>query len=182
MPAGSTLARDEVDRRVLASSIDFDVELDPITLVEPGHAGTLDGADVHKRVRLAIITGDEAEALHGVEELDRTGRLVARQLALGSRFALFALLDRDDVANNLKVGRRDLAAAIDELELQLLTFSETFETGAAILVMSGSRARSAAATAQTEKGADDSAVRALYLFSRQWLTREARPWPARSPR
>jgi hypothetical protein len=78
--------RREVDRRVLASSVDFDVEFDPVALVEFAHARTLDRTDVHERVRLAVITGDEAEALHGVEELDRPGRLLTGQLAA---FVLF---------------------------------------------------------------------------------------------
>ncbi len=132
MPAGSTLARDEVDRRVLASSIDFDVEFDLIAFVEAGHARTLNRADVHERVRLTVITRDEAEALHRVEELDRTGRLVTRQLALRSRFArclLTLLFDRDDIADHHEIAGRNLAATIDELEFQLLTFGKTFQAG-----------------------------------------------------
>lgn len=132
MPAGSTLARDEVDRRVLASSIDFDVEFDLIAFVEAGHARTLNRADVHERVRLTVITRDEAEALHRVEELDRTGRLVTRQLALGSRFArclLTLLFDRDDIADHHEIAGRNLAATIDELKFQLLTFGKTFQAG-----------------------------------------------------
>lgn len=132
MPAGSTLARDEVDRRVLASSIDFDVEFDLIAFVEAGHARALNRADVHERVRLTVITRDEAEALHRVEELDRTGRLVTRQLALGSRFArclLTLLFDRNDIADHDEITGRNLAATIDELEFQLLTFGKTFQAG-----------------------------------------------------
>lgn len=132
MPAGSTLARDEVDRRVLASSIDFDVEFDLIAFVEAGHARTLNRADVHERVRLTVIARDEAEALHRVEELDRTGRLVTRQLALRSRFArclLTLLFDRDDIADHHEIAGRNLAATIDELKFQLLTFGKTFQAG-----------------------------------------------------
>ncbi len=132
MPAGSTLARDEVDRRVLASSIDFDVEFDLIAFVEAGHARTLNRADVHKRIWLTVIARDEAEALHRVEELDRTGRLVTRQLALGSRFArclLTLLFDRDDIADHHEIAGRNLAATIDELKFQLLTFGQTFQAG-----------------------------------------------------
>lgn len=132
MPAGSTLARDEVDRRVLASSINFDVEFDLIAFVEAGHARTLNRADMHERIRLTVITRDEAEALHRVEELDRTGRLVTRQLALRSRFArclLTLLFDRNDIADHDEIAGRNLAATIDELEFQLLTFGETFQAG-----------------------------------------------------
>jgi hypothetical protein len=79
---------------------------------------------VHERIRLAVITRDEAEALHGVEELDGAGCLLARQLALRRR-----RLGRDSnhITDNLQIGRRDLAAAIDEVELKLLTFCQTFE-------------------------------------------------------
>lgn len=132
MPAGSTLARDEVDRRVLASSIDFDVEFDLIAFVEAGHARTLNRADVHERIWLTVIARDEAEALHRVEELDRTGRLVTRQLALRSRFArclLTLLFDRDDIADHHEIAGRNLAATIDELKFQLLTFGKTFQAG-----------------------------------------------------
>lgn len=132
MPAGSTLARDEVDRRVLASSINFDVEFDLIAFVEARHARTLNRADVHERIRLTVIARDEAEALHRVEELDRTGRLVTRQLALRSRFArclLTLLFDRDDIADHHEIAGRNLAATIDELKFQLLTFGKTFQAG-----------------------------------------------------
>lgn len=132
MPAGSTLARDEVDRRVLASSIDFDVEFDLIAFVEAGHARTLNRADVHERIWLTVIARDEAEALHRVEELDRTGRLVTRQLALRSRFArclLTLLFDRDDIADHHEIAGRNLAATIDKLKFQLLTFGKTFQAG-----------------------------------------------------
>jgi hypothetical protein len=124
--AGSTLKRHKVDRRVLASSIDLDVELHAIAFIEGLHARTLDSADVHEGIRLAIITGDEAEALHRIEELDRAGRLLAGKLTLRSNFAL---LDGDHVANDRKVGGRDLAAAIDELEFKLLAFGQTFKSG-----------------------------------------------------
>src|ERR1043166_3795974 len=61
----------QVDRRVLASSVDLEVELQPVALVELAQPRALDGADVDERVGLAVVAGDEAEALHRVEELDR---------------------------------------------------------------------------------------------------------------
>src|SRR5690242_9914767 len=65
------LDRDEIHRRGLAAPIDLQLELDPVALVEGHHAGPLDRRDVDERVRLAVVAGDEAEALRRVEELDR---------------------------------------------------------------------------------------------------------------
>ncbi len=122
-PDGSTLARHEVDRRVFASSIDFDVEFHLIAFVQARQAGPLNRADVHERIGLTIITGDEAETLHAVEELDRAGRAVTGQLTLGC----FTLGDCDNLADNLQIACRDLAAAIHQSEFKLLTFSEGFK-------------------------------------------------------
>jgi hypothetical protein len=112
---------------VLASSINFKVELQLVAFVQLAQARTFNRADVHERIRLAIITGDEAEALHAVEELDRASGLFTGQLALrGSRLGR----DGDDIAHNLKVGGRNLATAIDQVEFQRLAFGQAFETGA----------------------------------------------------
>ena len=123
----SALQRHQVHGRILASSVDFDVELDPIAFVEAGHAGTLNRTDVHESIRLAIITGDEAKTFHPVEELDRTGSLVTRQLTLRSSFALRGF---DQVTHNLKVAGGNLAAAINQGKLQRLAFGQAFEPGA----------------------------------------------------
>ena len=82
MQSGSILAWGQVDRRVLAASIDFDVELQPVTFVEASHARAFDRADVHKCIGLPVIAGNKAEALHRIEELDRSGGAFAGQLAL----------------------------------------------------------------------------------------------------
>ena len=124
--AGSTLERRKVDRRVLASSIDLDIELQTVSFIETGHARTLNGADVDECVRLAVIARNETEALHRIEELDRTGRLFASKLALRCHFTL---LYGDHITNDRKVTGRDLAATINELEFQLLPFGEPFESG-----------------------------------------------------
>src|SRR5690606_32020523 len=89
-----------------------------------------DRAEVHECVFLAVITSDEAEALHRIEELDRAGSLVAGQLALRARSLL---LNRDHVANDLQIGCGNLPTAIHEVELQFLPFSKTFETRALYL-------------------------------------------------
>jgi hypothetical protein len=125
MQSGSTLNRHQVDRRVLASSIDFKVEFELVTFVQFTQARTLNRADVHECVRLAVITRDEAEALHRVEELDRASSLFTGQLALG---CCGLCRHCDHVAHNLKVGGRNLATAIHEVEFELLTFCQTFKT------------------------------------------------------
>jgi hypothetical protein len=76
---------------------------------------------------LAVITGDEAKTLHGVEKLDRPGGFLARKLALGRSFAF---CDRDGITEDLQVACGNLAAAIDELKLKLLTFCESLKPGA----------------------------------------------------
>jgi hypothetical protein len=81
---------------------------------------------VHERIRLSVVASDKAEALHRVEELDRASRLVTSQLA--PRF--FTLGNGNDIAENNKVARRDLSAPINQLELELLPFGQTFETSA----------------------------------------------------
>ena len=122
--SGSTLMRHQVDRRVLASSINFDVKFKPVTLIEFAHSGALDGADVNESIGLSIIAGDEAEALHGVEELDRAGRLLAGQLTLRCFCFLF---NGDHVTNDRDVAGGNLAAAINQREFQPLTFGEAFK-------------------------------------------------------
>ncbi len=121
----SALNGHKVDRRVLASSIDFEFEFQLVALIELGQAGPFHCADMHERIGFAIVARDEAEALHGIEELHRAGGLLASALTL--RRSRSALLDRDHITNDLKIGCGNLAAAIDEVEGQFLTFSETFK-------------------------------------------------------
>jgi hypothetical protein len=136
---------------MLAATIDFQFEFEPVAFVEAGHASTLDGGDVHERIGLSVIALDEAEALHRIEELDRTGRLLAGQLALwsGTEAAACArtttarcatggsitLTRRTAIGHfhrlaiDLEVGRRDPATAIDQREAQGLTFGQTGQAG-----------------------------------------------------
>ena len=67
---------------MLAATIDFQFEVQAVAFIEGGHACALYGADVDECVRLTIVTLDEAEALHGIEELDRTAGAFTSQLAL----------------------------------------------------------------------------------------------------
>jgi len=127
----SALPRHQVDSRILASSINFEVEFKLVALVQLAHPGPFHGTDVHERVGLPVITGDKAKALHGVEELDRAGGLFASQLTLRARRrGSSRLRGCDHVANNLQIGGRNLSATIDQVEFELLTFSQAFETGA----------------------------------------------------
>ena len=82
---------------------------------------------MHKGIRLAIIPRQEAETLHTVEEFDSPGRLFARQLTL---WRGRTLLHWNNIANNLQVLGRYFSAAIDQVELKLLTFCQTFKPGA----------------------------------------------------
>ncbi|CDO36830.1 conserved hypothetical protein [Novosphingobium sp. KN65.2] len=80
---------------------------------------------MNEGIRLPIVTGDEAKALHRVEELHRAGGFLAGQLTLRCNLAL---LHGDDIADDHEVAGRNLAAAIDELEFQLLPFGQAFQT------------------------------------------------------
>ena len=134
----SAVMGDQIDGRVLAAAIDLEVELQTVALVEPCHAGTLDRADVHERIGLAIVAGDEAEALHRVEELDRSGRTLAGQFAarsLAARTAIATIAAArtfghgDQFTIDLEVAGRNLAAAIDQREFQALALGEVGKTG-----------------------------------------------------
>ncbi len=126
----------EIDGRVLAATIDFQFEVQTVALVQGAHAGAFDSADVDESVRLAIITLDEAEALHGVEELDRTAGAFAGQLTLratlcttettGAGFARFTrrrtIGHGERFAVDDQIGRRHLATTIHQGEAERLTF------------------------------------------------------------
>jgi hypothetical protein len=129
----------EVHGRIFAATIDFQFEVQTVTLIESAHAGAFDSADVDEGVRLAVIALNEAEALHRVEELDRTAGAFARQLTLRTTIGatettgagLTRLARRSTVGNrqrfaiNHQIGSRNLAAAIDQGEAQRLTFGQT---------------------------------------------------------
>jgi hypothetical protein len=76
------LAWNQIDRSELAALIDFDIEFEPVALVQATQARTLDCRNMNKCIGLAIIALDETKAFHGVEELDGASRLFTRQLAL----------------------------------------------------------------------------------------------------
>ena len=72
---------------MLAATVNFQFEVQPVAFVQAGHAGAFDGRNVHERIGLAIITLNKAEAFHRVEELNGATRLFAGQLTLRSTAA-----------------------------------------------------------------------------------------------
>src|SRR3990167_8018125 len=122
----SALSRREINRRKLAPAIHFEIELIALALVEVRQTRTLDRADMHERIGLAIITNQKAKALHRVEELDSSGCSVSGQLTL-RRFTTISHFYY--LSDNLQILRRHLAAAIYQIKLQLLSFSQTGKSG-----------------------------------------------------
>ena len=132
---------------MFAASVNFQVELIAFAFVEARQARPFDGTDVHERIGLAIIAGKEAKALHRIEELDRTGRFLARQFTL-RRTATIATVTAavptvaaittavatrfhgNDIANDLEILSGNLAAAINQIVFELLTFAQPFKAGA----------------------------------------------------
>ena len=74
--------RHEIDCGIFAASVHLKIELQAITFIDPLKAGPFDCADMHKRIRLAVIPGDETKSLGAVEEFDSPGGLLAGQLPL----------------------------------------------------------------------------------------------------
>ncbi len=139
----SVRLRLKVDRRIFAALIDLDIEIEPVAFVEVAHARTFDRADVHKRIGLAVIALDEAEAFHRVEELDRAARALAGKLtarttvpaALAAAettwtgFARFARAIRHGkrLALDLEIGRGNFAAPVNKGETKRLAFGKASE-------------------------------------------------------
>ena len=132
------LARDQINRCVLATTIDFDFEFEPVAFVKTGHASAFDRRDVNEGIGLSVIALDEAEAFHRVEELDSATRFFAGQRPLrratetAAAFARGitvprrrAIRDRHRFAVDFEIGRRNLAAAIDEREAERLALCES---------------------------------------------------------
>jgi len=69
-PGRASASQLEVDRAHLAAAILLEIVLDALILIEGRHAGPLYRGDVNEGVVAAIIGGDEAIALVGVEEFD----------------------------------------------------------------------------------------------------------------
>src|SRR4249919_4244421 len=89
---------------------------------------------MHECIRLAVVALNEAEALHRVEELDRSAGLLTSQLTLraagcaAAPATTAAALDCHRFALDAKVRRGDTAAAVDERELERLAISKVGKT------------------------------------------------------
>lgn len=130
----------KINRRVLASSVDLEIEFEPLAFVDALQAGAFNGTDVHERVWLSIIADQKAEALHRVEEFHRTGCFFTSQFTLWSAacraFAAFtaagtaaaAIGYRNDIAHDLEILCRNLAAAINQVEFERLAFCQAGKT------------------------------------------------------
>lgn len=79
---------------------------------------------MHKCVWLTIITLDESETFHAVEELDGSTGFFSGQFPL---WRSTAIDDFDQVAFNLNVGSGNLAAPIHKRKAQALTFGQPLE-------------------------------------------------------
>jgi hypothetical protein len=112
---------------MLAASVDLKIELEAFTFVDGSQTGTLYRADMHERIRLAVIAHQKAEALHGIEEFDRASDPFACQFAL--RRSRSAGFDGDHIPDNLKILRGDFPAAIHQIEFELLAFRQSFQPG-----------------------------------------------------
>jgi hypothetical protein len=124
---------------MLAATVDFDFEFEPVAFVEARKTRALDGRDVDERIRLSIIALDEAEALHRVEELDRAagffaGQFATAEIAAAATFARTitvtrgaAFLHGHGFAVDLEIGCRNLAATVHEREAERLTFGQAGE-------------------------------------------------------
>ncbi len=130
LPARSALlnAR-QIDGGVFSTTINLELEFEPITLVQRRHAGALHRADMDKRIGLAIVTLNKAKALHRVEEFDRArclfaGELTGRPGAAGGGFARRAFLHGKRLALDLQIGCGNAPAAIDQRKPEWLPFGQ----------------------------------------------------------
>jgi hypothetical protein len=112
---------------MLAASVNFEIEFEAFPFVDGRQAGTLHRADVHEGIGLTIIAHQEAETLHRIEEFDRPGNPLTRQLAL--RGSWRTRRNRDHIADNLKILSGNLAAAIHQIEFEFLPFGQPFKPG-----------------------------------------------------
>ncbi len=114
---------------MLASSIDFEVELEPVAFVDRRQTRAFNRRNVNECIGLAIVANEETEALDRVEELNRTGRLLASQFATRLLRRAAAAGNRNYVTDDLKILSGNFATAIDKIEFQLLPFGQPFQTG-----------------------------------------------------
>ncbi len=143
---GKLLHRCQIDGCKLAATINLQLELQSVAFVQRWHASTLNRADVHERIRLAIIALNKAEALHCVEELHGARCLFTGQLPLRATCTTActatgrtracvaiawwaAIFNRHGFAVDLQIGCRNAATAINQREPQRLPFGQAGQAG-----------------------------------------------------
>src|SRR4029079_12410292 len=109
----------------LAATVDFELEREPVALVEADHAGTLDRRNMHESIRLAIVPADEAETLHRVEELDSALGLFPGQLALRPAIRRRTLRHGQRISLDLEIGRGNPSTTIDQCDLERLALGKS---------------------------------------------------------
>jgi hypothetical protein len=123
---------------MLAATVNFDFEFEPVAFVEAGKARTFDRRDVNKRIGLSVIALNETEALHRVEEFHGAAGFFTRQFttATAATFARCIAVTRgatvshgQGFAIDLEVGRRNLAAAVHQGEPKRLSFGQAGQAG-----------------------------------------------------
>jgi hypothetical protein len=112
---------------VLAASVNFKIKFVAFAFVDGREARPLNRADVHEGVGLSIIAHQKAKTLHGIEKLDCARDAFAGEFALGSGRS--TRCHGNNVADYLKILRRNLAAAIDEVEFELLALGQPLKPG-----------------------------------------------------
>ncbi len=142
--------------RIFAATIDFDVECQTVILSDLANTRTLKRGNVHEHIFAAIVTLDEAESLHVVEEFDGAigafaGRF-AHRTTLEATIAIAAALEATTIATaitiksatlrtrsalwnrkwiavNHKIGCRYFAATINKREFERLPFGQASQAG-----------------------------------------------------
>lgn len=114
---------------MLASSVDFEVELEPVAFVDRRQTRAFNRRNVNECIGLAIVANEETETLDRVEEFNRAGCLLASQFATRFFRSAAAAGNRNYVTDDLKILSGNFATAIDKVEFQLLPFGQPFQTG-----------------------------------------------------
>jgi hypothetical protein len=79
--------RAQIDRRIFAASIDFNVKFNLVAFAKIAKTGAFNCRDVNEHIGLSVVALHKAEALHRVEEFNNARCLFAGQFALGTSTA-----------------------------------------------------------------------------------------------
>lgn len=129
----------QVDGGIFAAAVNFNLKFQTIPFLQTRKASAFNRTDVNKCIRLAIITLDETETLHCIEELHRSAGAFAGKLALRAAtitttairtvaaFRAWAIFNRQRLSVDLEVCCGNLAATIHKGEAQRLSFGKAGE-------------------------------------------------------